>query len=235
MSQFLAGRFGVSTLAAIGLTLAGLSAAAAQSRATAPAALPVATEIRLAGDDKQSRLVMDVTQALGIRAFTLADPYRVVIDIPQTVFQLPPASGSTGRGLIKAYRYGLVMAGGSRIVIDVAKPVRIDKAAMLGIEGRTAGAAGARPVRDRSRSLHAPSGARPHRNARQRSQQGCRCAPAKPVRRSAPADRDRSRPWRPRYRHQGRRRRDHGKERGARFLDRLARPAREERAISRRR
>jgi N-acetylmuramoyl-L-alanine amidase len=108
-----------------------LSAAAAQSRATAPEALPVATEVRLAGDDKETRLVMDVTRTLGVRAFTLADPYRVVIDIPQTVFQLPPASGSTGRGLIKAYRYGLVMAGGSRIVIDVARPVRIEKAAML--------------------------------------------------------------------------------------------------------
>jgi N-acetylmuramoyl-L-alanine amidase len=126
-----AGRLRGSIGTALLLTLAGVSAAAAQSRATAPEALPVATEVRLAGDDKETRLVMDVTRTLGVRAFTLADPYRVVIDIPQTVFQLPPTSGSTGRGLIKAYRYGLVMAGGSRIVIDVAKPVRIEKAAML--------------------------------------------------------------------------------------------------------
>src|SRR5262245_8574850 len=74
---------------------------------------------------------MDVTRTLGIRAFTLADPYRVVIDIPQTVFQLPTKSGEAARGLIKAYRYGLVMAGGSRIVIDVTKPVRIEKAVVL--------------------------------------------------------------------------------------------------------
>jgi N-acetylmuramoyl-L-alanine amidase len=126
-----AGRLRGSIGTALLLTLAGVSAAAAQSRATAPEALPVATEVRLAGDDKETRLVMDVTRTLGVRAFTLADPYRVVIDIPQTVFQLPPTSGSTGRGLIKAYRYGLVMAGGSRIVIDVAKPVRIEKAGML--------------------------------------------------------------------------------------------------------
>jgi N-acetylmuramoyl-L-alanine amidase len=125
-----ASRFATGVFATISV-LAAWSAAQAQSRATAPAAHPVATEVRLAGDDKETRLVMDVTRTLGIRAFTLADPYRVVIDIPQTVFQLPPASGSTGRGLIKAYRYGLVMAGGSRIVIDVSKPVRIEKAAML--------------------------------------------------------------------------------------------------------
>jgi N-acetylmuramoyl-L-alanine amidase len=129
-----ASRFATGFCAVL-LTLAGLSAAAAQSRATAPASLPVATDIRLAGDDNQTRLIMDVTATIGLRAFTLADPYRVVIDIPQTVFQLPAKAGDSGRGLIKAYRYGLVMAGGSRIVIDVAKPVRIEKATVLDPRG----------------------------------------------------------------------------------------------------
>jgi N-acetylmuramoyl-L-alanine amidase len=125
-------RFATVVFAAISV-LAGLGStqAQAQSRASAPAALPVATDVRLAGDDKETRLIMDVTRTVGVRAFTLADPYRVVIDIPQTVFQLPAKAGETGRGLVKAYRYGLVMAGGSRIVIDVTKPVRIEKAAML--------------------------------------------------------------------------------------------------------
>lgn len=126
----MAGRFATAICAGV-VTLAGLSAAAAQSRAVAPAGLPVATDIRLAGDDKGTRLVMDLTATVGVRAFTLADPYRVVLDIPQTVFQLPAKAGETGRGLIKAYRYGLVMAGGSRVVIDVAKPVRIEKATVL--------------------------------------------------------------------------------------------------------
>ena len=61
-------------------------------------------------------------------AFTLADPYRVVLDIPQVTFQLPPKAGEAGRGLIKAFRYGLVMPGGSRMVFDLTKPVRVDKA-----------------------------------------------------------------------------------------------------------
>ncbi|RKE73779.1 N-acetylmuramoyl-L-alanine amidase [Pseudorhodoplanes sinuspersici] len=125
------GRWRTTILAAALLTLAGASPVLAQSRAQAPAALPVATDIRVAGDDQSTRLIMDVTQNLGVRAFTLADPYRVVVDIPQTIFQLPPKSGDAGRGLIKAYRFGLVMAGGSRIVIDVTKPVRIEKAQVL--------------------------------------------------------------------------------------------------------
>jgi N-acetylmuramoyl-L-alanine amidase len=63
-----------------------------------------------------------------LHAFTLADPYRVVVDIPEVTFQLPAKAGETGRGLIKAFRYGLMMPGGSRLVFDVTKPVRIDKA-----------------------------------------------------------------------------------------------------------
>jgi N-acetylmuramoyl-L-alanine amidase len=128
-----AGRFRTSLTAGLWLALLApvATGAQAQGRAQTPESFPVATEIRLAGDEKETRLVMDVTRSIGVRAFTLADPYRVVVDIPQTVFQLPAKSGQSGRGLIKAYRYGLVMAGGSRIVIDIAKPVRIEKAMVL--------------------------------------------------------------------------------------------------------
>ncbi len=129
------GRWRTLIHAAALLILTGGASALAQSHAQAPAALPVATDIRVAGDDQSTRLIMDVTQNLGVRAFTLADPYRVVVDIPQTIFQLPPKSGDAGRGLIKAYRFGLVMAGGSRIVIDVNKPVRIEKAEVLEAKG----------------------------------------------------------------------------------------------------
>jgi N-acetylmuramoyl-L-alanine amidase len=52
----------------------------------------------------------------------------VVIDIPQITFRLPPKAGESGRGLIKAFRFGVVMPGGSRIVIDLLKPARVDKA-----------------------------------------------------------------------------------------------------------
>ncbi len=33
---------------------------------------------------------VDLTRKIDIRAFTLADPYRVVIDLPQVTFQFPP-------------------------------------------------------------------------------------------------------------------------------------------------
>ena len=115
-----------------------LGGASAAERPPAPAApvpasndAPVASEVRLAGDDSQTRLVLDLSQKIDVRAFTLANPYRVVMDMPQVTFRLPPKTGEAGRGLIKAFRFGLVMQGGSRIVIDLARPARVDKAFVI--------------------------------------------------------------------------------------------------------
>ncbi|MCC6890805.1 MAG: N-acetylmuramoyl-L-alanine amidase [Hyphomicrobiales bacterium] len=99
--------------------------------ATGAVGFPVASAVRVGGDDAQTRLVVDLSDKIDIRAFTLANPYRVVIDMPQVAFQFPARTGETGRGLIKAFRYGLVMQGGSRLVIDLAKPARIDRAFVL--------------------------------------------------------------------------------------------------------
>jgi N-acetylmuramoyl-L-alanine amidase len=108
------------------------AAAAAPPEGAVPAAdsFPVATEVRLGGDDSETRFVLELSRKTELRAFTLADPYRVVIDLPQVTFRLPPNTGDVGRGLIKAFRFGLVMAGGSRIVFDLTKPARIEAASI---------------------------------------------------------------------------------------------------------
>jgi N-acetylmuramoyl-L-alanine amidase len=114
----------------LGVLLASSAAFAGERPAqpVVPDSLPVATDARLGGDETQTRFVMDLSRKIDLHAFTLADPYRVILDIPQVVFRLPPKSGEGGRGVITAYRFGLVMQGGSRMVFDLAKPVRIEKA-----------------------------------------------------------------------------------------------------------
>ena len=126
----------IALACALSAILAGSAIAAERTgalpkAAVPPESLPVATDVRLGGDDKQTRLVVDLSQKIDLAAFTLADPYRVVIDLPQVTFKLPPKAGEQGRGLVKAFRYGLIMQGGSRIVLDTKGPVRIDKAFAL--------------------------------------------------------------------------------------------------------
>ncbi|WP_114360791.1 MULTISPECIES: N-acetylmuramoyl-L-alanine amidase [Rhodopseudomonas] len=104
---------------------------AASGAVAAPSSFPVASDVRIAGDDRQTRLIVDLDGKVPLRAFALADPYRVVIDLPQISFRFPRGTGESARGLIKAFRYGLVMPGGSRIVLDLSGPAKIAKAEML--------------------------------------------------------------------------------------------------------
>ncbi len=109
------------------------STVAGPALATAAAAsnFPVASDVRLAGDAKQTRFILDLDKTIQFRAFALADPYRVVVDLPQVDFRLPNGAGTNGRGLVKAFRYGLVMPGGSRIVFDLTGPARISNSYVL--------------------------------------------------------------------------------------------------------
>jgi N-acetylmuramoyl-L-alanine amidase len=133
---FLFGAMVLTGLLLGGPVLGGASAAErigpSGAPASAPNDFPVASDVRLGGDDTQTRLIIDLSQKIEIRAFTLANPYRVVLDMPQVTFQFPPKAGEVGRGLIKAYRFGLVMQGGSRMVIDLARPAQVDMAFVLG-------------------------------------------------------------------------------------------------------
>ena len=91
----------------------------------------MASDVRVAGDAKQTRFILDLDRKIDLRAFTLGNPDRVVVDLPQVTFKLPDSAGKSGRGLIKAFRYGLVMPGGSRLVFDLSGPAKIEKAYVL--------------------------------------------------------------------------------------------------------
>ena len=95
---------------------------------------PLASEVRVAGDDKRTRFILELDRKIELRAFALANPNRIVLDIPQVTFQLPAGVGDASRGLVKAFRYGLVMPGGSRIVMDLKRPAKIEKAYVLDAE-----------------------------------------------------------------------------------------------------
>jgi N-acetylmuramoyl-L-alanine amidase len=102
----------------------------------AAADLPIATNAHLEGDEGRTRFTIDVSRTVKLAAFTLADPYRVVVDVPQMAFQLASKRGESGHGLITAFRCGLVMPGRSRIVIDTKGPVRIENALVIDSIGR---------------------------------------------------------------------------------------------------
>lgn len=106
------------------------------SAAIAPAAAkPAVDSVRVGEYATKTRFVVDLSQSVPFKIFTLADPYRVVVDLPEVVWHLKPEEVSDGKR-VTGYRFGLFQAGQSRIVIDTAKPVRVAKAFMLEPTGR---------------------------------------------------------------------------------------------------
>jgi N-acetylmuramoyl-L-alanine amidase len=91
----------------------------------------VAKDARVGGDLNRTRFVADLSETVEFRAVLLPNPYRVIVDLPEVSFQMPPGLGTEQRGLVAGYRFGLFAPGKSRIVIDMSGPFLVDKAFVL--------------------------------------------------------------------------------------------------------
>src|SRR3546814_2095375 len=61
------------------------------------------------------------------RVFTRPDPFRVVLDLPEVAWSLSGGEEPRPTGLIGALRFGLFAPGTSRVVLDVSRPVLLQK------------------------------------------------------------------------------------------------------------
>lgn len=104
-----------------------------------PQTAPAVVDARVAGDDVRTRIILDLERQVNVAISALADPYRLIIDLPQVRFELPEDAGHEGRGLVSAWRFGLFAAGKSRIVVDVKEPVAVDKTFVIpAVDGQPA-------------------------------------------------------------------------------------------------
>lgn len=101
---------------------------ATDGTADGPADGPVASAAAISVEGGRTRFVLDLSSPVSVSAFPLAGPDRIVIDLPEVRFVLPPGTGRTGAGTIRAWRYGQFAPGRARIVMDVAGPVTVEKA-----------------------------------------------------------------------------------------------------------
>ncbi len=93
--------------------------------------LPMVMSARIGEHEDRTRLVIELSDPVNMRTFTLADPDRVVIDMPQIAWRLGAPPRPSGHGAIKSYRYGLFRAGNSRMVIDLNQPVTVSDALVI--------------------------------------------------------------------------------------------------------
>ena len=129
---------GAALLLAVSLVPAGAAGlVGARSAARAYTAGPTATGASVERTANAARLIFDINMPVVAHAYVLADPARVIIDLPEIGFFLDPAIGRPARatrgrpeeaGLVSSFRFGQLAPGRSRIVIDLAGPARIVRA-----------------------------------------------------------------------------------------------------------
>lgn len=94
-----------------------------------------ATAASFAIENGVNRLTIELSRKVDIEAFGLTDPYRLVVDLPEVRFDIATDVLKEPKGLVRSWRYGLFLAGRSRLVIDLAGPVRLGKATVEAVAG----------------------------------------------------------------------------------------------------
>ncbi len=89
---------------------------------------------RVAGDDARTRVVVEFDRKPDFSIHYVANPVRVVVDLPETAFGLK-AESLEPRGLFEAIRYGGMGAGSSRLVLSAKGPVAVTHAEVIEQEG----------------------------------------------------------------------------------------------------
>lgn len=95
------------------------------------AADSVVTDVRVSERAQRTRVVFEFTRDLDFKVFTLANPNRVVVDMPEVGWQLPARPLPSRVGVFETLRYGLYKPGNSRVVVDLRTPSVIKKAFLM--------------------------------------------------------------------------------------------------------
>ena len=110
---------------------AGMAAAAdAKDAKGANDTKPAVYSVRIGDYAAKTRIVLDLSGKISFSIFSLADPYRMVINLPEVDWRLKDDDIRPGKR-ITGFRFGLFRPGQSRMVIDVARPVRVAKSFYL--------------------------------------------------------------------------------------------------------
>jgi N-acetylmuramoyl-L-alanine amidase len=106
-----------------------------QGLAGSPTNLPVVIGLKLIENGNNSRFTLEFSDPVDVRMFTLAGPDRVVLDMPDVLWRMPDPTRPSGKGLVKAYRYGQFRKGNARLIVDLNGPVKFGPPQTLPPEG----------------------------------------------------------------------------------------------------
>ena len=97
----------------------------------AQGAVAKVTDVRVGQHGERIRVVLDLDRGIDFDVFTLPEPYRVVVNLPEIDWAFDQHHLPKDKGLLSRMRYGLFSPGTSRMVLDVNGPVSVEKSFVL--------------------------------------------------------------------------------------------------------
>ncbi len=94
-------------------------------------ARPTVTGVRMGVHPEATRFVLDLTEGVEFKTFTLPNPYRLVIDLPEVNWRVPSGALASGAGIVQKFRFGLFKPGTFRVVLDLVAPAKVERAFTL--------------------------------------------------------------------------------------------------------
>ena len=95
------------------------------------------TGLQLSAQQDKTQIIIELTDKLPFSLFSLADPYRIVIDLPELQWAASARSAGSATGLVSGYRFGLFQPGNSRFVLDLQQPARVTQAYYATASGKS--------------------------------------------------------------------------------------------------
>jgi N-acetylmuramoyl-L-alanine amidase len=88
--------------------------------------LPVVIGLKLNETTQRTRFALELSDPVDVRVYTLVNPNRVVIDMPDVLWRAGEPARPSGRRAVKSYRYGQFRKGNFRFVVDLNSPVKVE-------------------------------------------------------------------------------------------------------------
>jgi N-acetylmuramoyl-L-alanine amidase len=88
--------------------------------------VPVVIGLKLTETAQRTRFALELSDPLDVRVYTLTNPYRVVIDMPDVLWRAGDDARPSGRRAVRSYRFGQFRRGNFRFVVDLNMPLKVE-------------------------------------------------------------------------------------------------------------
>lgn len=91
----------------------------------AGASPPAVEKVKVQAHEGFARVILETNAPVEPNLFTMSEPERLVIDLPELLWRIPQPSGVIDNPMVKKFSFGLFQPGVSRLVLNLSAPSQV--------------------------------------------------------------------------------------------------------------